>query len=92
MKARVPGRREVGAVDGLGLEGRSPTTQRAWKASMFTVQRRGFLAPEVRVSTREAPSAERRAPVAGAQDREWERGPLCRLCTRPGGQGGTGDG
>lgn len=71
---------------------RSPTTQRAWKASMFTVQRRGFRAPEVQVSTREAPSAERRAPVAGAQDREWERGPLCRLCTRPGGQGGTGDG
>lgn len=69
----------MGAVDGLGLEGEVTHNWWAWKASMFTVQRRGFLASEAQVSNREAPSAERWAPVAGAQGREWERGSPCRL-------------
>lgn len=58
---------------------RSHTTWRAWKAGMFTVQRCGFPASEAQVSNREAPSAERWAPFAGAQGRGWERDSPCRL-------------
>ena len=58
---------------------RSHTTRQAWKAGMFTVQRCGFLASEAQVSNWEAPSAERWAPVTGAQGRGWERDSPCRL-------------
>lgn len=64
-------------MDGVGLEGEVTHHGRDWKAGMFTVQRRGFLASEAQVSNQEALSAERRALVAGAQGRGWEKDSPC---------------